>query len=308
MLTKEKILELLNTIPEHRMAKEIYVPVLKAMGMKGVKFTGGPDEEGIDIEYYELTQPENHRSYVGIQFKKNDLVYGSGGSKNTVKEVENQAAEAFIKDIVDIDNHSIVHISRFIVAVTGVINEPARRCIGRARQQARDRRIDYWDGDRLAEYIQNNWMEEFEKYFKIDPEEDDSIEIEESIIDDKYIEDNYSKLLKECLRVRKILSKPEWSIIQAIIKIGVFESDNLRKATSAPIADIFIELERPEDFFSEELRHLTQLDFIEHDEGELYINGKADVFSDLAKKIVDELTQADEDLDNAETIFDDLLT
>ena len=77
MLTKEKIISLLESLDEHKMAKEIFVLVLKKMGLQGVKFTGGPDEHGVDIEYYEVTQPENRKSYVGIQFKKGSLVYSS---------------------------------------------------------------------------------------------------------------------------------------------------------------------------------------------------------------------------------------
>jgi hypothetical protein len=87
---------------------------LKKIGLKGVRFTGGADEHGIDIEYYELTEPESHKSYVGIQFKKGDLVYSSSGSKGSVKDVKNQAEEAFEKEIYDIDG--VHYISRFIVA------------------------------------------------------------------------------------------------------------------------------------------------------------------------------------------------
>ena len=177
MLGKEVIIEKLDSLPEHKMARDIFVPVLKKMGCLGVKFTGGPDEIGVDVEYYELTQPEERRSYVGIQFKKGNLVYSSRGSKNSIKEVKNQAEEAFEKEIHDIDNRGTHYISRFVVATTGDINEKARSFIGKARSKGSDRRIDYWTGDRLAEYIQDYWLEEFLSYFQID-------EVEESSEDD----------------------------------------------------------------------------------------------------------------------------
>jgi hypothetical protein len=94
-----------------------FVPVLIKMGLKGVKFTGGSTEYGIDVEYYELTQPENNRSYVGIQFKKGNLTYSSRGSKGTVKEVKNQAEEAFDKEIHDLEGRSLGYNGRIIVAV-----------------------------------------------------------------------------------------------------------------------------------------------------------------------------------------------
>ena len=47
----EFIMGKLNSLPEHKMAKDIFVPLLRKKGLNGVKFTGGSDEEGIDIEY-----------------------------------------------------------------------------------------------------------------------------------------------------------------------------------------------------------------------------------------------------------------
>ena len=63
MLDKKFIIEKLESLREHKMAKDIFVPVLEKKGCSGVKFTGGPDEVGVDIEYYELTHPEKRRSY-----------------------------------------------------------------------------------------------------------------------------------------------------------------------------------------------------------------------------------------------------
>src|SRR4051794_328549 len=64
------------------MAKEIFVPLLKKLdGMKGVKYTGGDTEQGIDVEYYELAAPDKKRKYTGIQFKKGPLKYVAGGNK-----------------------------------------------------------------------------------------------------------------------------------------------------------------------------------------------------------------------------------
>ena len=115
MLEKEIIINLLETKHEHTMAKDIFVPVLIKMKLQGVRFTGDSDEQGIDIEYYELTVPEKNKSFIGIQFKKGDITYGAGGGKNTVKETKNQAEEAFEKEIFDIDGKGKHFISIFIV-------------------------------------------------------------------------------------------------------------------------------------------------------------------------------------------------
>ena len=69
-LSDEFIMGKLNSLPEHKMAKDIFVPLLRKKGLNGVKFTGGSDEEGIDIEYYEKSYADNTKQYAGIQFKR----------------------------------------------------------------------------------------------------------------------------------------------------------------------------------------------------------------------------------------------
>ncbi|MBV7271476.1 hypothetical protein I6U48_00890 [Clostridium sp. PL3] len=306
MVSKEKILELLNTLHEHTMAKDIFVPVLKKMKLGGVKFTGGPEEQGIDIEYYELTEPEKHKSYVGIQFKKGDLIYSGKGSKNSVKEVKNQAEEAFEKEIHDIDLHGTVYISRFVVATTGDINEKARTFIGRARQKGNDRRIDYWIGDRLAEYIQTYWITEFMQYFHISEDDDknEDEEFEDHVVDSEYIYENYKDLISKCERVRGTISGMELDILKIIIRLKVFKENS-----NVTLSDLLFELGKSEDYISNELNNLARkLEYLEFYENDIYIKGKASFLVELAMKIIDELIDAEEETESAEEIFDSLIS
>jgi len=305
MIAKARILELLDSLHEHTMAKDIFVPVLKAMSLNGVKFTGGPDEQGIDVEYYELTEPEKRRSYVGIQFKKGSLVYGAGGKKDTVKEIKNQAEEAFEKEIVDVDNHTTININRYVVAVTGDINEKARAYIGKARRLGKDRGIDYWDGDRLAEYVQRYWMTDFHSYFKeeikahgTEPEADDI-----AIVDDDYIRENFSNLVTKAIKVAATVSGFEYKILRSLLEVGEFHYSGW----PVPMSDLLLEMECTEDYVSEDLQHLIKLDYIEIIDHDLRIIGHASSLKDLASKILKELEDAGEDSDSGGTIFDDLV-
>ncbi len=304
MLNKERIIEFLETLHEHKMAKDIFVPLFQKMGLRDVRFTGGADEEGIDIEYYELTEPEKRKSYVGIQFKKGSLVYSSGGSKNSVKEVRNQAEEAFEKEIPDIDGHATQFISRFIVAVTGDINQRARKFIGRARQKGADRRIDYWTGDRLAEYIQGHWIEKFEEYFSDEIEQlADEGGTEETIIDAEYLYDNYKNIIIKCKKVKTTLGGFEWQIIESIFKLSYesgFES-------SVPIVDLLIELECTEDYCREEFEHLVSLGYLDFERGAVSLTGHANIFTQLLDAITEELDDAEEDPDNTWGLFNSLI-
>lgn len=304
MLTPEKIIALLNNIHEHVMARDIFVPVLRKMGLEGVRFTGGSEECGIDIEYYQLNQPDKTKSYSGIQFKKEDLRYSSGGAKGSVKEVKNQAEEAFEKELYDIDGRGVHHLTRFIVATTGDINEPARKYIGRAIVKGDGRQIHYWPGDRLVEYIQNNFMEEFEEYFadKIDsvPEEE-----EEKIVNSEYIEENYPRKIRKMEKVRNIVSKSEWEILTAVAKLEYFS-----QGSRIPMVDLLMEIERQEDYCKEDLNHLIDLQLLDIDETEMItLTGYASCLEDLIKTIGAEMDEADEeDTENTVVIFEEIVS
>ena len=301
MPKKETIIEKLESLHEHKMAKDIFVPVLREMGCLGVKFTGGADEQGVDVEYYELTQPEGQRSYVGIQFKKGDLIYSSSGSNNSVKQVRNQAEEAFEKEIHDIESHASLYISRFVVAVTGDINEKARSFIGKARQKGADRRIDYWTGDRLAEYIQDHWLDEFVSYFQIEETEEVGGD-EIGIVDEEYIEDNYGNLVRQCQKLRSTVNTTEWRVIRAILDLMI-------SARSAwiPLANLLMELEGTEDYFSPDFEHLRDLGYLDVDEEGFTLDGHAHNLWTLFDAIEDELIDAEEDPEEAKAILESLI-
>jgi len=170
VLDDEIIIEKLNTLNEHKMAEKIFVPLLKKIGLHGVKFTGGSDEHGIDIEYFEISQPEGDRQYVGVQFKKGSISYKSGGGSGSIKEITNQADEAFEKTIKDYNTGGQFFIHRFVVATTGTISKSAITKINEHRSTGNisHRHITYWDKEYLAKLIRNHWHDEFIDYFHIE--------------------------------------------------------------------------------------------------------------------------------------------
>ena len=316
MLKKEKIIELLETLHEHKMAKDIFAPALKAAGLRGVRFTGGTEEQGIDLEYYELTEPERRKSYVGIQFKKGSLVYQSdAGSKNSVQTVKNQAEEAFSKDMVDIEGHGTHFIGRFIVAVTREINEPARRMIGKARTRGEGRRIDFWDGDRLAETIQTRWMAEFEEYFADALAAGDDADDEEDVpqvIDAAFIATNHEDAVVACIKLRKTLDRGSWAVLRGLVQLSAFGPDGDVSSYGGPrmmpVSELLLELGKTEERLRTEFDDLARYGYIDWgDDAELRISGNAVAAWELARSIVTELADADEDKDAGGDIFDELV-
>ncbi|ADL50622.1 hypothetical protein [Clostridium cellulovorans] len=283
----------LNTLNEHKMAKDIFVPILKKMDLKGVKFTGGSDEQGIDIEYYELSKPERFKQYVGIQFKKGDITYSARGTNNSIKEIKNQAEEAFQKEICSVNSGEVNYISRLIVATTGEINENARKLINKAKVKGENTRITYWDQERLAEYINEHWIDEFINYFGIKLEEqqneEENNDEDEYIVNENYLNENYEKEVKKCRKVKKTMNSWQWEIIEAMIN-NIFDTDY----SSISMSDLLMELESTEDNIRNELLNLVQLKYISLDEGEIYFDGNASDLSKLAHIIIDEMVGAEE--------------
>ncbi|MBI9080164.1 MAG: restriction endonuclease [Pseudodesulfovibrio sp.] len=301
MLREDQIITLLESLHEHKMAKDIFVQTLKAKGLKGVRFTGGPDEIGIDLEYYTLSEPDNEKQYHGIQFKMGDLKYGSGGGKNTVKEVKNQAEEAFAKEIHDLDGRSKHFISRCIIAITGDFNENARKMVGKARNRGESVNITFWRGEKLAEMIQENWMDGFEKYFKDQiknlPKEKEE-DVDENIVNAEYIESNYPELIEKCQKVRSTISGYEWGMLTTLTKLSGAQD------SSVELGDFLFEFEASEENLRQEFETLIRAGHIDFDDGTLGLSGHAMKLDELYSTIFGELDEAEEDLAKIDDLFD----
>lgn len=305
-LSDEFIMEKLNSLPEHKMAKEIFVPLLKKMNLKGVKFTGGADEEGIDIEYYEESNADNIKQYAGVQFKKGNITYSSRGTNGTVKDIKNQAEEAFTKDICDVNSGGVTHISRFIVATTGDINENARKMINKAKTRGEQTNISYWDCSKLADDIRNYFEEEFIEFFEVDEiESEEELTSEDYIVTEDYIEENYGTLIVKCNKCLKILSYSQRDIINEIINY-YFDTDS----GIISIGELLYRLGKQEDSIRNDLLDLQRLNCINIDDDEISLIDKAGDFIKLANKIVEEMIEADEydgNEENAKDMFYNLI-
>lgn len=307
-LSDEFIIEKLNTLNEHKMAKEIFVPLLRKKGLRGVKFTGGTDEQGIDIEYYELSCADNSKQYAGIQFKKGDISYSSRGKNGTVKEIKNQAEEAFGKDICEVNSGGVNHISRFIVATTGDINENARKFINRAKNRGEQTNISYWDSNRLSDYIRENFIDEFMVYFELD-EDGDYQEVESDddyIVNENYIYENYVQLIDECKRCIKMFSSSQRRIVEAVVNY-YFENDSC----GIVIGDLLYFLETQEESIKDDLIDLQRIDCIDiDDDRRITLSGRANSLIKLAINIIEEMIGADElngNEEKAKDIFSNLV-
>lgn len=305
-LSDEFIMEKLNNINEHKIAKDIFVPLLRKKGLEGVRFTGGSDEEGIDIEYYEKSNADNTKQYAGIQFKKGDIKYSSRATNGTVKDLKNQAEEAFAKDICEVNSGGVNHISRFIVATTGEINENARKMINKAKNRGEQTNISYWDCGKLADDIRNYFLDDFIDYFNIDEDEEvEECDYEDNIVTLDYIEENYGDLIIKSNKCVKTFSSIQKEIVKAIIN-NYF----IRDSSTISIGDLLYELETQEEYIRNDLIDLQRFGSVYIEDDTVSLDGKAYNLIRLAENIVEEMVSADEyekNEDEAKRIFYDLI-
>ncbi len=154
---------------ENQITERVLVPCLDKISMlndrrfRDVRFTGGRDEQGTDIEYYELIGPDKFRHYTGVQVKKANV------SVSAARELINQGYRAFEKVIIDPENGGSYRIHRWIVATTGTISSDAKKQIHQELKRYGSQ-ITFWDGLRLGELILENYYNEFVAIMNVPPE------------------------------------------------------------------------------------------------------------------------------------------
>lgn len=125
---------------------------------------------------------------------------------------------------------------------------------------------------------------------------------EARIIDKEYIEDNYGEIVDQCEKLRLTVSGSEWRVIRALLDLMIS-----RQGQSIPLADLLMELERTEDYFSQEFGHLSDLGYLERDESGFTLDGHADNLWTLYTAIEEEIIDADGDPEEAKSILEALI-
>lgn len=146
---------------ENGFSRDIVVPLLLHMGFQDPHFTGGEDEKGIDVLYYEPT-PEGVPRFTGIQVKLEDITAQVGGRVNPTS-LEPQIRQAFEKRVGFRGQQPFTRISSLVICTTGKITPEGRKEIEEGTHG--DRRlgapIRFWDGEDLARFIERYWLDGF---------------------------------------------------------------------------------------------------------------------------------------------------
>lgn len=151
---------------ENKITKDILIPCLERYSAKNnhclreIRFTGGAHEFGNDIEFYELSGPDQFRLYTGIQVKKGKI----DQSKATL--LASQGNQAFSKSILDPAINQANRITRWIAATTGEITPPAAEALSKLLS-GENRLVHVWDGLKIAQIIFDNYLPDFLKMMEV---------------------------------------------------------------------------------------------------------------------------------------------
>src|SRR5262245_58758998 len=105
---------------ENEFSQKVLVPLLLKMGFRDVRFTGGVDEDGIDVLYWEPEMPEDNARFTGIQVKKGNIDAKVGKSK-APPALESQIQQAFAKPVGPPNKEPYTRITTLVICATGRI-------------------------------------------------------------------------------------------------------------------------------------------------------------------------------------------
>ena len=130
-LSKEEIKKLSET----GLRKKVIIPLVefliensevKNYGVYKVESWHGRDEKGIDV-YFGYTDLLGRDKHYGIQVKIKNIIKNNTSAANNIKEIENQANEAYKRTFVNpITFKGRARIDGFYIFTSGKISKPAR--------------------------------------------------------------------------------------------------------------------------------------------------------------------------------------
>jgi hypothetical protein len=264
-LDENEILKLLESIDEDTMTKDIIIPLYKKKFLNKyyeIEFTGGKknSEQGCDIQYYEITLDTKAKEYSGIQVKQGNI--DTSKNLNTgIASLSIQAQQAFQKPIHNIKDKVEYKIKTFIILTTGDVLPDARAQIV---DQFSDKNIRFITGKDVSQWINNDYLDDFKKYFSIQTQ---NITLSKNISPTnliiEYLKENYEI---DCNTLYKSFRPFRYK--KTIIEIIIYLLEN----SQSKIYNIAKELECNKDTIEEYLKELHDEELVESDEDGFYLN------------------------------------
>lgn len=151
-LSRAELLRVIRQLGEQDFTRKVMMPLLHTLGFRGIRYTHGTNECGIDLLFY-YVDPFGHRQYVGAQVKVETIVRTAGRpvSHNLMRMVD-QAHLALASSWNVSSEMKDVELDRFLVITSQSITDPARQfLLDSVRKRTPVARVGWLDGEDVAD-------------------------------------------------------------------------------------------------------------------------------------------------------------
>jgi hypothetical protein len=151
---RSEFLKVIRQLDEKDFTQKVLMPLLHHLGYRGIRYTHGTNECGIDLLFHSV-DPLGRTRYIGAQVKVENVMRQTGSRKNSnLMRILDQAYLALGSRFNITHELSDIELDRFLVITSQSINDPARKFIQESvKRRLRDARIDWIDGDYLADLV-----------------------------------------------------------------------------------------------------------------------------------------------------------
>jgi len=153
-LGREQLLKLISEVDEKIFIFKILIPLFHKFGYRGIRYTHGPNECGVDLIFYESDRL-GIRRYIGAQVKAEKIhkSVGCPTSENIITILQ-QLQQAFESTLYLPSEKKELEIDRFFVISSKYISKPARDFIRKSLLgKAYAQHIEFFDSESIVDLI-----------------------------------------------------------------------------------------------------------------------------------------------------------
>ncbi|NIM18616.1 MAG: hypothetical protein GTO45_42110 [Candidatus Aminicenantes bacterium] len=156
-LGRERLLDLINESDEEMFTLRVLIPLFHKLGYRGILYTHGPKECGLDLVFYEVDLL-GVRRYIGAQVKTKKIHKSVGGltSRNVITVLQ-QIQQAFESTLYLVSEKKELDIDRIFVISSKSISHFAREYIRKSLiGKVYAQHIEFFDAERIVDLMLSN--------------------------------------------------------------------------------------------------------------------------------------------------------
>ncbi len=150
---REELVSYLETADEKTFTLKILIPLFYELGYRGIRYVHGPDEDGLDLLFYDIDKL-GKRQYVGIQVKAENITKTMGQSSNSIINITQQILMAFGSDFYILSEKESVGLEHMYVITSKSFTREAQKYIKKDLiGQIPSQHIDFWDREDVIDQV-----------------------------------------------------------------------------------------------------------------------------------------------------------